>query len=153
MTESKSQDKYLSYPLKQEGFESNFNWTPMENDFEDFRNSNPYLIGKINNRGQLFENFNPLSMNPDLANEQLSLASQPNNPDIINDQTDQSARMNSNFPLFNEKLLASGNAASEVSINQMKSSPYTSLMMNNLNMSKLQNFQSPNNFYFPFSVI
>lgn len=149
MTESKSQDKFLAYNLKQEGFDS-FNWAPIENDFENFRNSNSFLIDKINNRGQLFGDFNPLSINPDLNNDPVAMTIPQENPGIVADQTDQNSRINSNYPLFNEKLLTTSNHASEVGINPMKP-PYSSLVMNSVN--KLQSYPGPYNYSFPFNVI
>jgi hypothetical protein len=146
MTESKSQDKYFPYSLKQEGFD-NFNWAPLENDMDELRNSNSFLLNKFNNRGQLFGDFNPLSINPDINNDPISLVNQTENQNMLNDQSDQSARTNSNYPLFNEKLLANSNTNSEVGINPMKT--YSSLLMTNIN--KMQNYPVPNNYYFPFN--
>jgi hypothetical protein len=149
MTESKSQDKYFPYPLKQEGFE-NFGWAPLENDMDDLRNSNSFLLNKFNNRSQLFGEFNPLSINPDINNDQISIANQSENQNILNDQNEQSVRTNSNYPLFNEKLLANSNTNSEVGMNPMKT--YSSILMSNMNnINKMQTYPVPNNYYFPFN--
>ena len=153
MTESKSQEKYFPYPLKQEGYENTFNWQPAEAEFDDFRNSSSHFMGRQPNRSQLFENFNPLSMNPDMAHEAVSMTNQSNNIDVINAQNDQSSRMNSSFPLFNEKILASNNAPSEINIGQLHPTQYPTLLLDldTIGMNKVSNIPR-NNIYFPYSV-
>ena len=148
MAESKSQDKFYNYGLKQEGFD-NFNWPAIENEFDDLRNSNFSLFNKINNRGQVFPDFNQMPMNPDISTEQIPLTNPIENPIPTADQSDPTNRMNTNYPLFNEKLLSTSTNQSEVGINPMKA-PYSSLVMNSIN--KLQNFAVPSNYYFPFNV-
>lgn len=150
MAEPKSQDKFFQYNLKQEGFES-FNWPTMENEFDEFKNSNSFLIGKMNNRSQLFGEFNPLSINPDTNNDPGTIPNPIETQNPMGDPNDQSGRVNSNFPLFNEKLLATGNPSGEVGINALKP-PYSSLMINSMNMSKFQNYPMANNYYFPLNV-
>jgi len=148
MAESKSQDKYYNYGLKQEGFD-NFNWPAIENEFDDLRNSNYSLFNKINNRGQIFNEFTQIPMNQDVNPEQLPLINPIENQTAPVDQSDPALRMNTNYPLFNEKLLSTSNNQSEVGINSMKA-PYSSLVMSSIN--KLQNFTVPGNFYLPYNV-
>lgn len=148
MTESKSQDKYFPYGVKHEGMD-NFSWPQLENEFDEFKNSNSFLLSKFNTKNQLFTDFNPLSMNPDLNNDPASMMGQNENQNTMNDQTDPGARANTSFPLFNEKLLANPGSNNEVGINTMKA-PYSNLMMGGLN--KLQTYPMQNNYYFPFTV-
>jgi len=148
MTESKSQDKYYPYGLKHESFE-NFNWPPIEPEFDDFRSSNFALMNKMANRGQIFGDFGQTPLNPEAVNDQISLPPQSENQNPIIDQTDQTNRMHTNFPIFNEKLLSNNNNPSELGLNPMKNQ-YSSLVMNNIN--KLPPYALPNNYYFPFNV-
>lgn len=148
MTESKSQDKFFPYGVKHEGLD-NFNWAPLENDFDEFKNSNSFLLTKFNTKNQFFGDFNPLSMNPDLNNDPSSMMAQNENQNTMNDQTDPVARVNTSFPLFNDKLLANTGGNNEVGINSMKP-PYSNLVMKGLN--NLQTYPMQNNYYFPFSV-
>jgi hypothetical protein len=147
MTESKSQDKYYPYGLKHEGFE-NFNWPSIEPEFDDFRNSNFALMNKMANRGQIFGDFGQNPMNPEALNDQISLPPQSENQNPIIDQTDQTNRMHTNYPIFNEKLLSNNNNPPELGLNPMKNQ-YQSLVMNNIN--KLPPYALPNNYYFPFN--
>ena len=148
MTEPKSQDKIFSFPLKQETYET-YNWTSIENDLDDYKNSNSFVLSKFKPPTQLFNDFNPLTLNnQELNNESMSLFNQNMNQNFLNEPGDQSIRNNSTFPIFNDKLLVNSNANMEM--NPSTINKYSLDVMNNF--KQVQTFQQHIANYFPFSV-
>jgi hypothetical protein len=149
MTEHKSQDKLFPFPLKQEPFEA-LGWGPVDNEMDDFKNSNSFFMNKFQTKNQFFNDFNPLTLpNPELNNDTLSIFNPTLNPNIMNDPADQSIRNNSSFPIFNERLLVNSNNNPEINVNTMNKH-YSLEVMNN--MRQVQTFPNPMANYFPFAV-
>lgn len=142
MAESKSQDKF--YPgLKQEGFES-FNWPNLDNEYDDYRSANPFLLGKMSNRNPMYSDYNPISMNPDVHNDLLPISNQLENQNSMSEQNDRSNRLNPSFPLFNEKVLNGVPNTADLGMNSIKQQ-YPGIVMNSID--KMPNYPAPNYFF------
>lgn len=149
MTEHKSQDKIFGYQLKQEPFEA-LGWPAMDNELDDFKNSNSIFVNKFGPKNQYYDGYNPLGIsNHELNNDPISIFNPNMNANLMNDPADQSIRNNSSFPLFNERLLVNSNNNPEISMNTMNKH-YSLEVMNN--MRQVQTFTNPMPSYFSFTV-